>query len=76
MNKSPTMPDEPFVTFLCKQCSQEMVLQERLDPGQVAVRSCPACSTSMAVHNPSLAIMLTKDLPPPLAAIVLNKLHA
>lgn len=70
------MAEEPFVTFLCLQCAQEMTMLERLDPGQVAVISCPACSTSMAVYNPTLVIMLTKDLPPSLAAVVLNKLHA
>lgn len=70
------MADEPFVIFLCKQCAQEIVLQERLDPGQVAVISCPACSTSMAIYNPTLEIMLAKDLPSPLAELVFNKLHA
>lgn len=68
------MSSEPFVTFPCAECKQNIMLKEHLYPGQVAVLVCQNCATSMSVYNPILHICKTQDLPEAVGKPIWNEL--
>lgn len=51
-----------FCSIPC-ECGEQVVLYQRLEPGQVAVLKCENCELSWSIYNPSLIIKKTKDLP-------------
>lgn len=55
-------PVPVFVTFPY-ECKEQVVLSERLDPGQIAVTDCANCGLKWSVLLPSLQISQVKDQP-------------
>ncbi len=67
---------EPFVVFPCAECKHEVVLLNRIFPGEVAVINCSNCQTSMSVYNPQLVIRKTQDLPNDVGTPIWKELSA
>lgn len=63
-------PKEVFVTFPCGNCTEQIVVEEHLMPGDIHVIDCENCKTSWSIYNPSLVIKQTKELPDSLKTAV------
>ena len=55
---------EPFVSFPCEKCHTQIDLQEKLEPGQVAVLECDNCGASWSIVLPSIQIFDTTKYEP------------
>jgi predicted RNA-binding Zn-ribbon protein involved in translation (DUF1610 family) len=58
-----TIPD-PFLIFPCGKCKEQIILQERLEPGQAAVMLCENCGFSWTVVLPGMVVVETAKYEP------------
>lgn len=65
---------EIFVTFPCGNCTEQIVVDDHLMPGDIHVVECENCKTSWSIYNPSLIIKQTKDLPDNLKTAVAQQM--
>lgn len=55
--------EEPFVSFKCLDCGEQVNLFDYIDPGKAGIIKCGNCDITWVVYCPSLIIKKANDIP-------------
>lgn len=67
-------PQEPFIQIPCQNCNAEIIIEETVHPGDVAVTNCDNCSVQWTIYCPPLVVRKTEDIPKEIQSQVWGKM--